>query len=95
MEQCECIHKKSKAFGRGSTVWGLISLAVVVGIMFFVGPLVDSKPDKSDFAYGLMVKQREQGGNPDLNYRAVGRYFSGDGVPALDLPVGLKIVIIE
>lgn len=95
MKEREDIRRKRRAFGRGSTVWGVISLMAIVAVMFFVGPIADSKPDKSDFAYGLMMKQRQHGGNPDLNYTAVDRYFSRGAVQAEDLPLGIKIILVE
>lgn len=87
--------RKKRAFGFASTVAGLLSLAAVVGVMFFAGPVVDTRLDKSDLAYGLMIKARQNGGNPDLNYKAVDRYFSNGTAHATVKPLSMTIVAVD
>lgn len=84
-----------RPFGVGAAVSGIISLLAVVGIMFFAGPVIDSHPDKSDVAYGLMLKSRMHGGAPDLNYSAADKYFSPTPSMPTATSLGMKIVSVK
>lgn len=87
--------RKKKVFGLRSVAAGLLSLFAVVGIFFFAGPVVDSRPDKSDLAYGLMVKERQDDGNPELDYAAAGRYIAKIASPTRITPLDITFVVID